>query len=168
VFLRAGVSPPEAERRLVAADLAGTVVRHDRGAVADGEIQDLLMSNRRLAYALMAVVGALRLLIASHLDAAERRIEIATLVALGAGRRTVAGALLARAVLVATVGALLGVGIGTAAAAFQDASVAAGLVRAWPIGLTTLAAAVILGSAAAVPRALAAALRDPVPELQEG
>jgi hypothetical protein len=41
-------------------------------------------------------------------------------------------------------------------------------VRAWPIGLTTLAAAVILGSAAAVPTALAAALLDPVPELQEG
>ncbi len=92
--LRAGVSPRDAEARLARATIGAAVIRSDRGDVADREAQESLSRHRGVAYAVMGAVAALCLLIAAHLDAAERRVELATLVAIGASRWTVLGALL--------------------------------------------------------------------------
>lgn len=168
LFLRAGVSPQDAERRLSRANLGAAVVRSDRGDVADRETQESLSHHRGVAYAVMAVVAGLCLLIAAHLDATERRLELATLVAIGASRWTVLGALLSRSALVAAAGAVLGVAGGAAFAVGQERVVVAVLATAWAVAVTTVAAALGLGALAAVPTALVTVTRDPVRELQEG
>lgn len=167
--LRAGVSPRDAEARLARAAFgAAAVIRSDRGDVADREAQESLSRHRGVAYAVMGAVAALCLLIAAHLDAAERRVELATLVAIGASRWTVLGALLLRSAIVAASGAALGVVVGASLAAGQDLTVAGALGRAWSVGVATVGAALAVGVAASIPTALATIARDPVCELQEG
>lgn len=167
VYLRAGVSAVDVERRLTVAGLPAAVVRHDRGAVAEVETQAALVRHRALAHAVFAIMAALCLLIAAHLDASERRNEIATLVAIGAGRGSVVAAIVSRSALVAAVGAVLGAAAGAAIAAGQEPFVTAILPRAWAVPAAALVLAVLVGALAAAPSALASALRDPVPELQE-
>lgn len=168
VFLRAGVSPREAEARLARAAVGATVIRSDRGDVADRDTHASLARHRGVAYGLMAVVAALCLLIAAHLDAGERRVELATLTAIGASRGTVLGALLSRSAIVAAAGAACGLAAGTLLAWSQDPGVVAVLPRAGALAATTIGAALGIGVAAAAPTAIASALRDPVRELQEG
>lgn len=167
LHLAAGVPAAESQARLVAAGLGAEVVRHDRGAIAGGELQASLARHRGLAYAVMALVGTLCLLIASHLDASERRVEVSTLVAIGASPVTIAGAVVARSVLLALAGALVGVTAGFGLSALQDATTGGALARGWSVGATTLLAAAALAALAAAPTGLAAALRDPVAGLEE-
>lgn len=167
VYLRAGASPQAAEQRLAAAGLDAAVIRHDRGDVAGGELQGSLARHRRVAHLVMALVTAASLLVVAHLDASERRGELATLVAVGAPRPTILGALIGRSALLASAGALAGTAAGFTLAAAQDPSVASALLGLWPTGAATIAAAVALAVLAAAPTGLAAALRDPVPALQD-
>lgn len=168
LFLRAGVSPREAEARLARAPLGAAVIRSDRGEVADGEAQQSLSRHRGAAYAVLALVAGLCLLIAAHLDAAERRVELATLVAIGASRWTVLGALLSRSALVAVIGAIAGVIGGAALAVSQAPSVGSIVGGAQAVAAATVAAALALGVVASAPTALAAVARDPVRDLQDG
>lgn len=167
VYLRAGVSPRAAEQRLAVAGLDAAIVRHDRGDVAGGELDGSLARHRRVAHLVMALVTAVCLLIVAHLDAGERRVEIATLVAIGAPRATLLGALIGRSALLASAGALAGTAAGFALAAAQDRAVASALFSLWPTGAATIAAAVSLAVLAATPTGLVAALRDPVSPLQD-
>jgi hypothetical protein len=167
LFLRAGVTPRAAEARLAAAGLAAAVIRHDRGEVADRESQDVLARHRRTVLVVLVAVAALCLLLAAHLDAAERRLEIATLVAVGASRGAVLATIVSRSAVVALAGALAGTAAAVLIAAGQDADAAAGLVREWPVVGAAVGGALLLGIGAAAPTALASAARDPVPELQE-
>lgn len=167
IFLRPGVSPRDAEERLSRAGLGAAVVRTDRGEVADADVQGSLARHRAVAYVVIAAVAGLCLLIATHLDAAERRVELATLVAIGASRSTVLAALVSRSALVAGAGGVLGVAGGAALALAQDPAVVAALAGARGVAAATIAAAVGIGAMAAAPTALGAALRDPVRDLQE-
>jgi hypothetical protein len=166
VYLRAGVAPSDAESLLRTALPGAEVVRTDRGEVADTTTQASLARHRAAAYAVMAIVAALCLAIAAHLDAAERRVELATLSAIGAGRRVMLGAVLARSAAVASAGALAGVVVGTALAAGHVPDAVGILWRSPGVTAATVAAAAAIGVLAAVPTGLAAALRDPVPDLQ--
>lgn len=167
LFLRAGVSPRAAEARLARAGLGAAVIRSDRGDVADREAPESLARHRGIAYGVMGAVAALCLLIAAHLDAAERRVELATLVAIGASRWTVLGALLLRSAAVAAAGAAIGAAGGAALAALQDPAVAAALGQVASLGVATVGAALAVGIVAALPTALVTLARDPVRELQE-
>jgi putative ABC transport system permease protein len=168
LFLRSGVSPRVAEARLARAALGAAVIRSDRGDVADRDTHASLARHRGVAYGLMAVVAALCLLIAAHLDAGERRVELATLTAIGASRGTVLGALLSRSAIVAALGAACGLAAGALLAWSQDPGVVAVLPRAGSLAGAAIGAALATGVAAAAPTAIAGAVRDPVRELQEG
>jgi hypothetical protein len=167
LFLRAGISPRDAAARLSAGAIDASVIRADRGDVADGDAHASLARHRGVAYLVMASVAALCLLIAAHLDAAERRLELATLVAIGASRSTILGGLLVRSGVVAGAGAALGTLAGALLAAHQDPGAQLG-VGAWALAGTVVGAGVCVGLLAAGPTALAAVARDPVHELQEG
>jgi hypothetical protein len=167
VFLRAGVAPREAEDRLRAAALRAEVVRTDRGEVADDATQESLARHRHAGYAVMAAVAALCLFIAAHLDTSERRIELATLAAMGAGRSTILGAVIARSTVVASAGALVGVGAGAVLAAGPLAGAAGIPVRWADVAVATVAVAAAIGALAAVPTGVGATMRDPVADLQE-
>lgn len=168
VFLAAGVSPREAETRVARAVPGATVVRTDRGEVADAGVQESLARHRGVAYAVMAAVAALTLLIAAHLDATERRTELATLVAVGASRWTMLGALLARSAAVASLGATFGALGGSLIAAAQEPSIRNFGPSTWGLAALVVGAGALVGMVAAVPTAFACAARDPVRELQEG
>jgi ABC-type antimicrobial peptide transport system permease subunit len=103
----------------------------------------------------------------AHLDAAERRVEVATLRAVGAVGFTVWWALVARSVAVGLAGGVTGALAGGAFAAVQDPAQAPQLVASWSVMVLVVGAAGILGAAAAGPTAAVMARRDPVPWLQE-
>ena len=167
VYLRAGIDSRTAEARLATALHDARIIRADRGGVADHDTHASLAKHRAVAYAVMGVLAALCLVIAAHLDASERRIELATLAAIGASRATLLGLLLSRSALVAVAGATVGIIAGGALAVAQDPGVAGALGRNGSFALACVAAALGLGLASAAPTALVWALRDPVPELQE-
>jgi ABC-type lipoprotein release transport system permease subunit len=168
LYLRAGVSPRDAEAKLARAGLDAAIVGSDRGGVADGEAQASLARHRGVAYAIMALVAGLCLLIAAHLDASERRIEMATLVAIGASRRTVLVAIVSRSAIVAVAGAAVGAAAGATLAIGQDPSLVAVVGGPWDVVAFTIAAALGIGIVAVAPTAIVSVTRDPVRELQEG
>jgi hypothetical protein len=166
VYLSPGANPRAASERLSAAFPDAQVLRVDRGEVADGELDGTLARHRLAVDLVTAAVAALCLVLAAHLDAAERRVELATLLAIGAPRSALAGALALRSVLLAAAGAAGGIVAGTALAS---------VLRAGPVppGAAARTAALVLSGAAglgiagALPTALASALRNPVPDLQD-
>lgn len=168
VFLAAGASPRDAEAQLARAAPAVAVIRTDRGEIADRDIQESLARHRGVVYAVMAAVAALTLLIAAHLDANERRVELATLVAIGASVRTILGGLLARSAAVAGVGAAVGTLAGAAIASALGPGLQAVAPGTWVLFPVVVAAAVCVGVVAAAPTAFWSAAQDPVRELQEG
>lgn len=167
VFLRAGVRPAEARARLETARLGARVLAANRGEVADEGIQGALARARRLAQGVLAVIVVLGLAVAAHLDAAERRVEAATLVALGAVPGTVLWTLVGRSLAIGAAGGLLGTAAGAALAIGSEPALLQTLRASWPaLALAPLVNA-LLGAAAAGPVAIAMARRDPVAALQE-
>lgn len=164
VFLAAGVSPRDAETRLAP---AAAVIRSDRGDVADRDMHESLARHRGVAYFVMAAVAGLALLIAAHLDATERRVELATFVAIGAPLRTISAGLLARSAVVA------GAGAGAGALFGLTIAIAVGPARqviapsTWGLAAVVVVAGVCVGLVAALPTAFWSVARDPVRELQE-
>lgn len=143
-----------------------SVLRIDRGSVADVEIPGALSAHHQGALAVTAVVTVLCLAIVALLDAAERRLELAALAALGARRRDLALALASRSAVIAAGGAAAGIVAGAVVAASigDPAAVARAVV---PLLALSLVVATLLGALAAVPSALLAASREPVRDLQE-
>jgi hypothetical protein len=164
VFLEPGARPQEAERALRAALPQAGVVRNDRGDVADGGLQGSIAAHRRAVQLVTALVAALALLIATHLDVAERRRELALLAAVGLPRAGLAALVVARAAISGAVGALVGLAVAVLVASAQQEFLP-GAVPA--VGLAAVSLAVALASVAAAPIAIAAAGDDPVAELQE-
>ncbi|MCM2334754.1 MAG: hypothetical protein NDI82_12510 [Anaeromyxobacteraceae bacterium] len=168
VFLRAGAPPSAAAARLEAAGLAAKVVLGGRGAPADVEVQRALARGRRLAQGVLALLVGLGLAVMAHLDAADRRCEIATLRAVGAGAGTVWWAIVARFVAVGGAGGLAGALAVIAFTVAQDPSAAARTSVVAAVTFFVTGACALLGALAAGPTAVAMAHRDPVPLLQEG
>jgi ABC-type lipoprotein release transport system permease subunit len=166
LFLRPGFRADEAAAALVALPPGAALVRTGRGQVADREAPQALDRLRRLGSAVAGAVAVLALLLAAHLDASERRGELAALVALGGTGATVLASVLARSSLTAAAGAAAGVIAGAAAAWLQDPARAWALGDALPAVAVALAAAVALGAVAALPAAARAARRDPVADLE--
>ncbi|MGC3996396.1 MAG: hypothetical protein QM767_02230 [Anaeromyxobacter sp.] len=168
VYLRAGADPARAAARIGERVPGVTVVRHDLGAVAAVELPGSLARHRAMTLLLFALTGGLCLLIAAHLDAAERVLELATLVAIGAPRRLLGFVIVGRSLVIAAAGSTLGVGVGAAVVAAQTPGFA-GMLASHPGPLASLVlAAPVLAILAAWPVAWCAAVRDPVPALQEG
>lgn len=167
LYLRSGAAANDAEQRLLASRIAASIVRHDRGDVVETGIPEALGRHRLLAYALIAAIAAVTLLIASHLDTAEREGEIATLLAIGAPRSLLLAVLTTRSVIAALIGASAGAASGILLAAIQDPANAPALVRHWATPAATIAVAVILAALATIPAALRASLRDPAQPIQD-
>lgn len=166
VYLRPGASVEAAEAALRRLESRAAITRWDRGEVAERSVPDSLRRHRRAAYLLATAVAALVLAIAAHLDASERRAEMATLMAVGGGAVTVAATVLLRSALVAIAGAVAGLLLGATIAVLQDpGALSAGDVG--PVVALALLGAAALGTAASAPVAVGASLRDPVADLQE-
>lgn len=167
LFLRAGVRPADALARLERASLGARALSASRGEPADEGIQGALARARRLAQGVLAIIVVLGLAVAAHLDAAERRVEAATLVAIGAIPGTVLRTLVGRSLTIGAFGGLIGTAVGAAVALWTEPALTQTLRASWPaLALAPLVTA-LLGALAAGPVATAMALRDPVAALQE-
>ena len=164
VFLEPGVRPGDAATALRAALPGAAVVRADRGEVADGGLQASIAAHRRAVQLVTALVAALALLIATHLDVSERRRELALLAAVGLTRTSLAALVVLRAALCAAAGALAGSALAVGLAASQPQFLAAAVP---PVALSAVLLAVGIGALSAAPIALSAAVSDPVAALQE-
>ena len=143
-----------------------SIVRNDRGSIADVEIPGALSAHHRGILVVTAMVTVLCLAIVALLDSAERRLELAALAALGAHRRDLALALASRSAVIGAVGASAGIIVSAVFVSFVGD--AASVTRAFvPLLALGLVVATLLGAVAAVPSALAAAFCEPVRDLQE-
>jgi len=168
VYLRSGALPRAAVSSLQAANLQARVVPGARGAPADEEVQGALSKGRHLAQGVLALLVGLGLAVMAHLDAAERRAEVATLRAIGAGADTVWWTLVARSLAVGLAGGLAGALGGVALAVLMEQGAAPVSAATLTTMILVAAGSALLGALAAGPVALAMARRDPVPWLQEG
>ena len=139
----------------------------DRGGSVEQETTATLRRHRTVVYWMTALAAAIGLASAPYLNAAERRVEMAMLVAMGSTATSVLVALVARGAIIGVVGALVGYALGAGIAVGQD--IGAGLSMAW--SWTQPAAAVVaagaLSVAASVPASIHASYRDHVRLLQE-
>ena len=164
VFLEPGVRPADAALTLRAAMPDASIVRIDRGEVAEGGLQSSIAAHRRAVQLVTALVAALALLIATYLDVSERRRELALLAAVGFTRTSLAALVVLRAALCAAAGALAGIALAVGVAASQPQFLGAAVPL---VALAAVVLAVGVAALAAAPIALAAAVSDPVAALQE-
>jgi hypothetical protein len=165
--LRHGVDPATAAARLAVTVPGVSVARPDRGAVVEGEAQGVLATHRHLVWWITGVVSLVCLGISSHLDALERRREVAMLVAIGAAGHEVAVAGMLRSAALGATGGAIGFALGAAATAALDVTSAWAVLPALSLAVSSLGATTIVGIVAGLPTGAAAALRDPVADLQD-
>lgn len=163
LFLRAGADSNEAKALLDRSGLAANVIRRDRGDAVDREAPESLSMWRVAALTAAAIACAAWLALAARLNLAERRREMATLVAIGAGTAPVVTAVVFRSGATAAVGVLLGIATGTVVVSLLQGTAAGTGLGAFGIALltVTISAGVVAQIAARAARA------DPVEALEE-
>jgi hypothetical protein len=166
IFPRAGVAPLVIASEIRRSEPALALAMEDRGSVAEAELGDVLARYRGTFYAIASLVVAIAILVWSFLDAAERRLELATLVALGTSWTTLLALLSLRAATAATLGGVAGYAFGALVALSWDAAVAAPIVWDPVLALTVSAGSAALGVLGALPASVAAAGADHVRALQ--
>ena len=144
-----------------------SVLRPDRGAVVEREARDALVNHRHLVWWISGIVSLACLAVASHLDAQERRREVAMLVAIGAAGHDVTVAGVLRSAALGAAGGAAGFVLGAVATIALDPSAASSVLPALSLAGSAVGAAAVVGVAAGLPTGTLAALRDPVAELQD-
>jgi putative ABC transport system permease protein len=142
------------------------VVVPDRDDAVRPEAERSLGEHRWILYLLTAMIATFGVLVWAHLNASERQVEMATIVAIGGSSHTILGVLGVRAAIVALAGGILGSGIGAAIALGQDFDSARHVVWSWNLVLWPVAA-IVLSIMGALPVTLFSAKREHVHVLQQ-
>lgn len=145
----------------------GVLLGGDRGSATERETAATLRRHRTVVYWLTALAVGIGLMIAAHLNAAERRVEMAMLVAMGGTTLSVLVTLVVRAALIGLVGASVGYAFGAGVAVAQDAGAGLGMAWSWTQPVAAVGAVAALSVAAALPTAMYASYRHHVRSLQE-
>ncbi len=143
------------------------ILKTYRGDVAEGGMNQSLLQHRRILYAITATVIAFCILIWSYLNAGERRLEMATVVAVGGTRMTVLSMLVVRAAIVGLFGAFAGYTVGAAISLAQDFGSAVTVVFAWRLLFVISSGTVVLSVFGALIASTFFAFREHVTVLQE-
>jgi len=143
------------------------VIDTSRGETAEQEIGDSLRKHRWIVYVITALTVALCTFIASYLNARERWIEMATLVAVGSTGMMVSWLLLARAVILGLFGTLIGFLLGFILALLQDFESTMHITGMWSLFITIMGMVVGFSALGAVPASVTYALKQHVAALQE-
>ncbi len=143
------------------------VLKTFRGEIAEGGMNQSLLQHRRVLYVITATVIAFCILVWSYLNAGERRLEMATVVAVGGTPVTVLSMLVVRAAIVGLLGAFAGYAVGATMSLVQDFSSAVTVVFAWRLLLVISVGTVILSVFGAMIASTFFAFRKHVTVLQE-
>lgn len=139
----------------------------DRGGVAERQTSATLRRHRKVVYWLTALAVGIGLTIAAHLNAAERRGEMAMLVAMGGTAISVLVTLVARAAIIGLAGGTVGYALGAGITIAQDAGAGLALAWSWTHPAAAIVVAAALGVAAAIPVSVHASYQNHVRPLQE-
>jgi len=144
-----------------------TPLTTQRGEKAEQSMHAALRDHRRVLYLVTGVVIALSVLIWSYINGSERRLELATLVAVGGSAWTVVSMILTRGALLGVFGAILGFLAGVAISLGQDAESTLRILPALDLAGITIVTSMILSAVGALPAAGLVAVQDPVKVLQD-
>ncbi len=143
-----------------------TPLTTQRGEKAEQSMNNTLRDHRRVLYIVTGVVIAISVLIWSYMNGIERRLELATLVAVGGSAWTVVSMILVRGALLGMFGAILGFLVGAAVSLGQDVQSTMRILPALDLIGITMVTTTILSAVGALPAAGLAAVQDPVKTLQ--
>lgn len=166
-YTRPGASIEGLVSHLARAHPEAGVVVPERGGTAEQELGRTLGTHRRAVYVTMAVMVAFIVLVWSHLGADERRIETATLAALGCPWTTI---LLARTIQTAGIGAAgaaAGYAMAVVAVWAQGGDPAARVLWSAAAFYPLIAGCVFASAIGALPGTVLSALTDQAAALQE-
>lgn len=143
-----------------------TALTTQRGETAEQSMHTTLRDHRRVLYLVTGVVIAVSVLIWSYMNGTERRLELATLVAVGGSAWTIVSMILTRGALLGASGAVVGLLVGVAISLGQDAGSTLRILPALDLAGVTIVTTTILSAVGALPAAGLAAVQDPVKALQ--
>ena len=143
------------------------VLKTSRGEVAEEKVKDSLHLYRTVLYIVAVLVVGIGLMIGTCLNMKERKLELATLFAIGSTGSSVLSALILRSVIVGLFGAVFGYALGAVFALIQDFSSAIGAVWSLKLILITLGGTTGISVLATVPVSVAAIFSNHVSILQE-
>jgi putative ABC transport system permease protein len=167
LYLRPGAPVDEIESYLREKHPEVGLIRTPRGEVADGETGEVLRFNRWALYAISAAAVVVCLIVGAYLNVADRRHEVATLVAIGSSAGTVLAALVARAAVIGTLGSLVGYGGGSLAALIQSHLSVGDVPWSWGLPVTVVGISLALSVLTTAPVTAVAVFQDHVALLQE-
>lgn len=144
-----------------------SIINTYRGDTAEHEIGISLREHRWVLYMITSAVIAFCVLIWSYLNASERSVEMATVVAIGGTGRVVLFMLVIRAAIVGIAGSLLGYFAGAAFVLAQDFNSALSVVWSWKLFLAMSGGVLVLSILGALPISIFSAFREHVAALQE-
>jgi macrolide transport system ATP-binding/permease protein len=143
------------------------VIAPDRDTEARQSVDDSLQKHRLALYLGMATIAAFCILIWAHLNASDRKVEMATMVAVGGSSLTIFAVIALRAAIVGLIGAMIGYGLGASVALYEDYQSAVPIIASWAFIGALIAGTVALSILGAVPASLMSAFRQHVRALQE-
>lgn len=163
---------PGADIEAVAAYIAAqhpnmSVLDTGRGEAAERSINAALRESRGVLYLIIGLIIAASVLMWSYLNGSERKVEMATVAALGASAWTVVSMIVTRGALLGFGGAVLGFGVGIIIALAQDVESAMRVLPSLDLGFAVVGFATVLSAVGSAPVAAFVGLRDPVCVLQE-
>ncbi|MFQ5589630.1 MAG: ABC transporter permease [Phycisphaerae bacterium] len=163
---------PGADIDALAASIAArrpdmTLLTTQRGAAAEQSMHGMLREHRRVLYVVTGVVIAVSVLIWSYINGSERRLELATLVAVGGSAWTVVSMILTRGALLGAFGAVLGFLLGLAISLAQDLESTICVLPALDLAGIIVVTSTVLSASGALPAAGLVAVQDPVKVLQD-
>ncbi len=167
IYPGTGVSTEKIAGEIAALFNSINVIKAPRNDITESGVETALSSYRLILYSFTSLVAILTLMIGSHINAVERKNELATLYAIGTTGSTVFLTLISRAFLVGVPGSLAGYLIGAVSALLFDFNSAAGLVWSWELLAVTAVVTVTATIVSTVPASIMAGFRNHVLYLQE-
>lgn len=163
---------PGANIDVLAASIASnhpewTTLTTQRGETAEQSMHATLRAHRHVLYLVTSAVIALSVFIWSYINGSERRVELATLVAIGGSGWTVASMILTRGALLGIFGAAFGFLTGLTLSLSQDFGSTIRILPALDLAGIILVTSVFLSAGGALPAAGLVAFQDPVKVLQD-
>jgi hypothetical protein len=167
VFPAPGADIDDLSVRLAARHPEMSVLDTHRGETAEHSINATLRENRNVLYLITGLIIAASVLIWSYINSNERKVEMATVAAVGATAWTVLSMVVARGALLGFAGALVGFAAGIVIALAQDFGSAIRVLPSLDLGLAVIGFATVLSAVGAAPVAAVVGFQDPVTVLQE-
>ncbi len=167
IFTKPGIAAFEPAELLQARHKDLSVIIAKSGIGTDAQVYSSLRHHRWVLYLITATLAGLCVLLWSHLNSSERRVEISTIVAIGGTSSTVLVMLSLRSVIVGLLGSLVGCALGVLIVLLQDVESASSIIWSIDLFFAILASVLILSITGALPVSVLSAFREHVSALQE-